>query len=209
MKVIDHLATTLKRRDEVPNQELAEKIAKANDKEAVAQLIELLNHKSKDLQHDAIKVLYEVSERKASLVSGYMPVFLALLKHKNNRLQWGGMTAIASLVDEDPRAVYKSLPEIITAAEQGSVITRDYAVKILTQFCTMKNYAAEVFPLLLEQLLRSPANQLPMYAENAVPVINDTNKAAFIKALNSRLDDIEKDSKRLRVEKVIKKLQKA
>ncbi len=44
-----------------------------------------------------------------------------------------------------------------------------------------------------------------MYAEKAIPVINDKNKTLFIKTLASRLNDIEKDTKRKRVEKVIKK----
>ena len=44
-----------------------------------------------------------------------------------------------------------------------------------------------------------------MYAELAIPVINVFNKDVFVKALTSRLNDIEKDTKRKRVEKVIKK----
>jgi hypothetical protein len=56
------------------------------------------------------------------------------------------------------------------------------------------------------ELMGSATHQLPMYAENAVPVINESNKAVFIKTLNSRLDEIEKERKRKRVEKVIKKL---
>jgi hypothetical protein len=48
-----------------------------------------------------------------------------------------------------------------------------------------------------------------MYAENAVQIINDKNKNKFIKVLNTRLDDIEKDTKKKRVEKVIKKFMKA
>jgi hypothetical protein len=43
-----------------------------------------------------------------------------------------------------------------------------------------------------------------MYAENAIPVITEKHKQLFIKTLTSRLDDIEKESKRKRVEKVIK-----
>jgi hypothetical protein len=39
-----------------------------------------------------------------------------------------------------------------------------------------------------------------------VPVINDKNRALFIKTLRSRLEDIEKDTKRKRVEKVLKKV---
>jgi hypothetical protein len=46
-----------------------------------------------------------------------------------------------------------------------------------------------------------------MYAEQAVPVITTKRKAAFIKTLTARLDDIEKESKRKRVEKVIRTLQ--
>jgi hypothetical protein len=47
-----------------------------------------------------------------------------------------------------------------------------------------------------------------MYAENALPIINAKNKTIFINTVTSRLPDIEKDSKRTRVEKVIKKLSK-
>jgi hypothetical protein len=39
-----------------------------------------------------------------------------------------------------------------------------------------------------------------------IPIIHDKNKALFVITLTSRLDDIEKDSKRKRVEKVIKKV---
>ncbi len=39
----------------------------------------------------------------------------------------------------------------------------------------------------------------------SIPVINEKNKALFVKPLGSPLNDIEKDTKRKRVEKVIKK----
>jgi hypothetical protein len=206
MSIIDQLASSLKRRDEVPNQELAEKIAKHNDAEAVKELIDLLQHKSKDIQHDSIKVLYEIGERKPALISGYIHVFLDLLQHKNNRLQWGGMAALESITPENPQGIFHSLAPIIEAAEKGSVITRDMAVKILVELCSLQElYSETAFPLLVEQILKSPANQVPMYAEIAIPVITPLNKASFIKALNSRLEDMEKESKRKRVEKVIRK----
>jgi hypothetical protein len=47
-----------------------------------------------------------------------------------------------------------------------------------------------------------------MYAENALPVIDAGLKDKFVKTLSGRLDEIEKESKRKRVEKVIKKLSK-
>ena len=94
MNVIDKLASSLNRRDEVPNQELAKQIAVKKDKKAVAELIEYLNNKSKDIQNDCIKVLYEVGKINPALIADYAKNFIALLDHKNNRLQWGAMTAI-------------------------------------------------------------------------------------------------------------------
>lgn len=205
MSVIPKLASSLERRDEVPNQELAKQIATKKDKKAVQELIDNLNNKSKDIQNDCIKVLYEIGELNPSLISGYAKEFIALLDHKNNRLQWGAMTAINTITLENPKVVYGSLTKIITAADKGSVITKDYGVNILIKLCSLKQYTDNTFSLLIEQLLSSPTNQLPMYAEKAMPIINDKNKTLFIKTLTSRLNDIEKDTKRKRVEKVIKK----
>lgn len=208
MSIINKLATSLNRRDEVPNQELAKQIAKTNNAKAVKELIENLNNKSKDIQHDCIKVIYEIGVLKPTLIAGYIPQLLNLLSHKNNRLQWGGMIALDIITHENPAAIYKALPKIIDAADKGSVITNDHCVGILIKLCGVKKYATDAFALLNERLKKCPTNQLPMYAENAWPVINETNKATFIQTLQSRLADIEKDTKHIRVEKVIKKLTK-
>jgi hypothetical protein len=206
MTILDKLATSLNRRDEVPNQELAKKIAETNDKKAVKELIENLHNKSKDIQHDCIKVIYEIGVLKPRLIVEYYKEILALLISKNNRMQWGAMIALNSITNEAPDIIYKSLGKIIDAADKGSVITNDHCVKILVKLCAINKDAEDAFTLLNERLKISPVNQLAMYAENALPVINDKNKTSFIKTLNFRLGDIEKDTLRKRVEKVIKKL---
>lgn len=208
MSIIPKLASSLNRRDEIPNQELARQIAAAKDTEAVQELIDNLGHKSKDIQNDCIKVLYEIGELNPALIANYANEFIALLSSKNNRLQWGAMTALNALTLQNPALVYASLTKIVAAADRGSVITKDYGVNILIKLCTIEAYADTAFALLNEQLISSPTNQLPMYAEKAMPVINHKNKVAFIKTLTTRLSDIEKDTKRKRVEKVIQKLSK-
>ena len=105
-----------------------------------------------------------------------------------------------------PNDIYNSLPKILDAVDNGSVITRDYAMNILITLASISQYSESAFSLLTEQLLTSPTNQLPMYAERILPIINEQNKNDFVEALKSRLNDIEKESKRKRVEKVIKKL---
>jgi hypothetical protein len=206
MTIVDKLATSLNRRDEVPNQELAKQIADGNNKKAVEELIENLNNKNKNIQSDCIKVIYEIGTLKPQLVSGFSDELIALLDSKNNRLQWGAMTALSMITNENPKAVYKALKKVIAVADNGSVITNDHCVGILIKLCMIKEYAKDAFPLLIERLKVSPTNQLPMYAENALPAVNRENKETFIKTLSARLAEIEKDTKRIRVERVIKKL---
>ena len=204
INIIEKLASSLNRRDEVPNQELAKEIVLSKNKKAVKELIDNLSNK-KAIQNDCIKVLYEIGNQEPKLIADYINKFVQQLNSKNNRLQWGAMTAIGSITNERPKEIYSMLPTILEAADKGSVITKDHAVNVLIKLCATKSHSDSAFTLLIEQLLKSPTNQLPMYAERAIPVVNEKNKTLFVKTLTSRLDDIEKETKRKRVEKVIKK----
>jgi hypothetical protein len=206
MTIVSKLAASLRRKDEEPNVELARTIAEEGDSEAVEELVDNLRHKDKNIQSDCIKVLYEIGMMEPGLISEHCAVFVSLLGSKNNRLAWGAMTALDAITSINPQAVYAELPTILEAADQGSVITRDHGVGILIKLYSIDAYSEQIFPLLVDQLKRCPTNQLPMYAENAMPVIRDRNRAGFVEALLSRIIEIEKDSKRKRVEKVIKKL---
>jgi len=206
MSILDKLASSLGQKDEAPNLALALEIADTADTKAVVALVENLNHKNKNIQSDCIKVLYEIGAIAPDLIADYSDNFLALLYHKNNRLQWGTMTALHAIASVKPNEIYENLPLILDAADKGSVITRDNAVNILITLAAFPKYAEDTFVLLLEQLQKSPPNQLPMYAERVLPVIDDKNKEDFVRVLRARLSDIEKESKRKRVEKVIKKV---
>lgn len=205
MSIIPKLATSLNRRDEVPNQELAAEIVKSGDKAAINELVENLANKNKGIRNDCIKVLYEIGYVEPKLIAQHMTAFLDLLTSKDNRLQWGAMYALGCVAKAKPDDVFANLQKIIDAADLGSVITRDGCVRILITLCNSTKYRDVAFSHLLEQLTSCPTNQLPMYAEEAFSVINADNKDRFVKVLSARLDEIEKDSKRKRVEKVIKK----
>ncbi len=208
MSVLPALAHSMGRRDEVPNQELAVKIARANNKVAVKELVANLQNKLKDIQHDCIKVLYEIGLLKPALIKVYLPVFLSLLQSKNNRMQWGAMAAIDNLATQNEDAVYAVLPQIIDAADKGSVITRDRAVSVLIKLYMVKKYSADVFELLLDQLRNCPANQLPMYAERAGTVIRDERKKVFTRTIQERIAEMEKESSKKQLEKVITRFAK-
>lgn len=206
MSVIPRLATSLNRQDEVPNRELAIEIAANADTAAVAELVENLNHKSKDIRYDCIKVLYETGEQAPSIIAAHANQFAALLESKDNRMQWGGMTALNAIASERPDVVFAAIAQLAAVADKGSVITRDNFVAILIKLSGIPQYCEQTIPLLNEQMLSCPANQLPMYAENALPVMTGNHKAEFVRTLSGRLGDFEKESKRKRVEKVLKRL---
>jgi hypothetical protein len=204
LTVISKLSSSLNRRDETPNLELAQHIVDTGDSSAIRELVDNLGNKDRNVRSDCIKVLYEIGERNPALITGYERAFSLLLEDKDNRLVWGGMTALDSIALESPGALYDLLPKIIAAANEGSVITRDHAVGILTKLTSLSRYSDRVVPLLFEQLRNSPVNQLPMYAERCSDSIPDKYKTLFVETLRSRLKSVEKASGRKRIEKVIR-----
>lgn len=208
MSIISQLAASLGRRDEEPNKELAIRLAKSGDKNSILELADCLTNKDRSIQSDAIKVLYELGLVRPELITPFTQTFVKLLNGKNNRLTWGAMESLHAIAKAGPEAIYAVLPQILDAADRGSVITRDHAVGILTVLGRHKKYADEALPLLIDMMKGSPVNQLPSYAESALSIINSEFKGELISVLRMRLPEL-KDlpAKQKRVEKVLKKLE--
>ncbi|MDA4131316.1 MAG: hypothetical protein OK457_11145, partial [Thaumarchaeota archaeon] len=162
--MVEKLATSLKRRDEVPNQQLAKEITSSNDRKAIAELVKNLVNKNSGIQGDCIKVLYEIGEAKPELISPYAKEFISLLGNKNNRLSWGAMTALDAIALENSEIIYESLPDLLRIGDEGSVITRDHLVNILIKLASIPKFQKTSLKHLLDQLRNAPDNQLPMYA---------------------------------------------
>jgi len=206
-RIIEKLATSLGRKDDVPNQELAKEIALKNDKEAIKELIEILSEsKDKKIQSDCIKTLYETGYIKPELIADYYDFFIELLKNKNNRLVWGAMIALKTISEVKPKEIFENLPAILEVTEKGSVISNDNGIGILLNLMKKQELYDNVFPLLVEQLKICVSKQLPMYAERSLQVIKEKNRDEFISLLNERINELEKESQIKRIEKVIKKL---
>jgi HEAT repeat protein len=208
MTIIGKLASSLGRRDEEPNQELAREIIRTKDEKAIKELVDNLANKDKRIQGDCIKVLYEIGAERPDLIADYEKEFLNLLESKNNRLVWGAMTALDYIASTNPARIHRHLGKIMMASDNGSVITKDHAIGILIKLAGDKRFAKDAVSLLLDQLRSCATNQLPMYAENALKAIPGGSKEKFINVLTARLADLEKESGRKRIRKVIKKLGK-
>jgi len=202
----DQLANVLGRRDEEPNIVLAEKISKTSDKNAVEELIGLVNDKSTRMRHDAIKTLYEIAERKPELVTSYYKEIISLLDHKDNRMKWGAMHALSAISKVKPDLLAKNITTILDAMDHGSVITRDHGIFILCRIASLKKYHDDAIELLLEQLQNAPVNQFPMYAERIAEVITPSYIKRMENIIHTRKDVMEIPSKEKRIEKLLKSL---
>ena len=208
MSIITSLASSLGRRDEVPNQELARALAARRDKAGIREIVENLWNKDKNIQADCIKVLYEIGYIEPKLVADYAGDFVKLLKSRNNRLVWGGMTALAEVAKANPDAVFKHLDEIKKAKETGSVITVDNAISTLAWTAAAnRKYNEAIFPYLLKHLSNCRPKEVPQHSEKTLPAVNSSNKADFIKILEKRMEDLS-GSGLSRVKKVIKQANK-
>lgn len=207
MSVLGKLASALGRSDEQPNVELAAALAARPDAAAVAELAGALTTGPTAVSNDAIKVLYELGALKPELVAPHAAAFLTLLGGKNNRNVWGALQAIETITPLQPDAVLAQLPAILVAADKGSVIAKDKAVAILARLAAA-GHATKALPVLLDRLEAAAPNQFPMYAEQAVVVIDVGHRARFVTILEGRLDGIEAPAKRARVEKLLRKLRK-
>jgi len=205
MSIITSLASSLGRRDEVPNQELARALAAKKDEAGIREIAENLWNKDKNIQADCIKVLYEIGYLEPKLVADYAGDFVKLLRSRNNRLVWGGMTALAEVAKANPDAVFKHLDEIKKAKETGSVITVDNAISTLAWTAAAnKKYNEAIFPYLLRHLSSCRPKEVPQHSEKTLPAVNSSNKADFIKVLEKRMEDLS-GSGLARVKKVIKR----
>lgn len=204
MSILNRLAHSLGRRDEVPNQELARELAAKKNKAGIKEIAENLWNKDKNIQADCIKVLYEVGEIEPDLIADYAEDFVKLLRSKNNRLAWGGMTALAEVAKANPEAVFKNLNAIKKAKETGSVITVDNAISTLAYTAAANDkYNAVIFPDLLDHLSNCRPKEVPQHSEKTLPAVNASNKADFIKVLEKRMEDLSGGGL-TRVKKVIK-----
>lgn len=209
MSVLDKLASALDRRDEVPNQLLAQEIAEAEDRAGVQELIEHLADRDKAIRSDCIKVLYEVGERKPDLIAGGVNEFIALLGSRDNRLVWGAMTALGAIAHLRAADIWRQIDLIFAATERGSVITQDWGVRVLATVSGQdRAYEQRIYPFLLAFLRSCRPKDLPRHAESVVVAVNPANRAEFLAILEARKGAL-RPSQAKRVEQIIRKIQKA
>jgi hypothetical protein len=184
MPVLHKIAFYQGRRDEVPNQELAHALAQTRNAADIRAIAENLQNKEPNIQSDCLKVLYELGYLAPGLIAEYVEDFIKLLKHRNNRMVWGGMIALSTIAGLQADKIYPHLELIKKTMQDGSVITNDAGIKTLAAIAAQKDeYRLQILPYLLERLANARPVDAPRYAENILMAINMDDKTEFINLL--------------------------
>ena len=206
MSVIDRLASAQNRNDEEPNIALAQALADDKDHVAIAELVTHLGHKDKAIQSDCIKVLYEIGAIQPELIADYVDDFVVLIspKTKNNRLTWGGMTALGAIAPLRADEIWQHIDTVVRATQDGSAITQDWGVRVLaTVSADNPDYEARIFPVLLDFLANCRPKDLPRHSESVLVAVNTGNRDKVVSLLKKRLPTL-KPSQAKRVEKTLR-----
>jgi hypothetical protein len=208
MSIINQLVSNADRKDEQANIDLAQELINNNNLEAISEIIEHLQHKDRKIQHDCIKIIYEIGYLKPELISKYALTFLETLKSKNNRMVWGAMTALSTIAEYSSDLIMPKFQEIVTAMKVGSVITVDKSVLTLAKLASVCDENNEqIFPILLKHLETCRTKEVPQHAESTFIAVTNKNKADFLLVLQKR--EVQFSPSQLkRIKKIYKLLEK-
>ena len=204
--MLDKIAYALNRKDEEANISLAIELCDTENRDDIREVVKGLNAK-KQIANDCIKVLYEVGERKPSLIADYAHDFIGLLNSKNNRLVWGAMTALSKIVFLKPKEILKNIDRVIIAYKGGSIITVDNSISVFAELVKANgDDAKDVFQLLLKHLSTCRPKEVGQHCERAFICVNKDNASEFRQVLENRIDSLTKPQQK-RVTKILKKIE--
>lgn len=206
MSYINEIAYYQKDRSEVPNQVLAKKLANDNNIKGLDEMASYLMDKNKSIASDCLKVLYEASYIKPTLIVDYFDMFRTLLNSKNNRMVWGSMIAISSIARVAPEKVYEIKDLILNKIETGSVITNVHGVYAVIYMASFDVYYSELKEVLFELQKKCRPVDFAKRAESMMDVIRLEDREAYVNLLENRKSELSNAAQK-RLQKVIKNLE--
>jgi hypothetical protein len=206
MSALDRIAFMVNRRDEVPNQELARQLAKTKDRKGIAEIADNLWNKNKSIRSDCLKVLYEIGYISPELIADQVDNFLKLLSDKENRMIWGAMIGLSTIADRKAGEIWARISDVKKSIDEGSLITHVFGVRTVARVAASNpSRAAKLMPYLLGIMRTCIPRDVPTHAESMLCAVSESNKAAFLKTVESRIDSMT-PSQASRMRRVLRKL---
>jgi hypothetical protein len=204
--MLEKLACNLGRKDEEPNIELAVELCNAKNIKGIKEIVGGLASDEEKIANGCIKVLYEIGEREPQLIADYVFDFIQLLKSGNNRLIWGGMTALSKIASIKPHEIYKNIDIVLRAYEKGSVITVDNSISVFAELAKADTkYEKPMFARIIKHLETCRPKEVAQHAERAFVCVKKKNAGEFLAVLKKRRELLTNIQKK-RIDKLVKKI---
>ena len=204
--IMEFISTSIDTKEQKPNIDLAIKLATTKDRATISEVVDNLKSKDKTIASDCIKVLYEIGKIEPLLIIDYLDTFLELISSKNNRMVWGAMYAVAQIAPYKIDIVNNNFDKIITAYENGSIITIDSCIAIFAEIAKAEVSNSKIaFDMIIKHLRTCRLKEIPQHSEKAFACVNGSNYKEFEQILLSRFDNMNL-SQQKRVKKVLKKI---
>jgi len=148
MSILSQLSSQMHDRTEASNRKVVMKCI--DNPILLEEIASGIKSSSPELVGDCAEVFTEVSQDHPEKVVPYGPLLIDLIEHKNTRVRWEVVHALAHITTCIPEVIHPILPQIAQMIEQDrSVIVRDHAVDILSSFASTNREAARlVYPYL-------------------------------------------------------------
>ncbi|MEM9324622.1 MAG: hypothetical protein AAGA85_03160 [Bacteroidota bacterium] len=208
MAIEEAFSSSFGRRDQGPNRALAKDIVTRQDFEAITELFEVLARKSSVRVHnDAVLTIAAISSEAPQMLTAHVSELMQLLKANINRQVFGAMIALANLSSLVPEQMSEHLGLIMASMDKGTVVTRDHGFTILTQIYKVDK-SGDLLPLILEQLMKAPPNQIGQYTEKFISVMDYTHRDELSAVLQERLNELDAPNHQARIRKSLLKISK-
>lgn len=206
--IISRLSTSLDQRNEQPNIALGKEIARAKDRAAINEIRKLLTSGiSTDLLCDLLKVLEAAGAHDPELIADLFDDLLALItRPPAGQVVWRSMCVLAWAAPLNRKQAFDHLGQLLDVMDRGSVVARDHGFNILTDLYNQPEYRDDLFPLIKEQILAAPDNQLGQYSEKWLKVIQKKHIPDLQSILETRQPELEKEAHRKRIGKILRQL---
>ncbi len=152
MSIINQLSSSQKQRSEQGNRNVAALIL--DNPQLIHEIIACLQSKNKALLGDCVEVCTMLAADEPELIAPYSDQFFPLLNHKNTRVRWEAMHAVALITPYIPDSVVNHWNQLAHQFEhEKSVIVRDYMVVCAGNLAASEaSTASKVYPFLIDAL---------------------------------------------------------
>jgi hypothetical protein len=176
MSIIFQLSSQLKERGEQGNRRVAELILQTPN--LFDEIINNLNTKNPALLGDCVEVCTMLVEKDPDFVAPYAEIILPLTYHKNTRVRWEAMHALALITSKVPKVIFQTWDHLAQLfLEDKSVIVRDYIVICAGNLAACgEPYTTSIYPFLIEALNAHNTHHAKLALEgfiNAMPYLTD------------------------------------